>query len=86
MSAAPPRPPPLGHVLETSLYVDDMAASAAFYQRLFGFEKFFADARMCALGVGRRQVLLLFGKANGGTESVTPGGVIPAHGGSGHLH
>lgn len=78
--------PPIGHVLETSLYVADLAASAAFYQRLFGYEKFFEDTRMCALGVGREQVLLLFGRKSGGRQSTTPGGVIPAHGGTGHLH
>ena len=47
-------------VLETSLYVEDIARARDFYQRVFGFEVFFADARMCAMGVPGSQVLLLF--------------------------
>ena len=78
--------PQIGHVLETSLYVRDLDKSSVFYESLFGFTVFFKDARMCALGVGGRQVLLLFSKALGGTPGKVPGGVIPAHAGEGALH
>ncbi len=47
-------------VLETSLYVADLDRSCEFYQRVFGFERFVHDGRMCALGVPGGQVLLLF--------------------------
>jgi hypothetical protein len=32
-------PPATGGILESSLYVADAAASAAFYERIFGFPK-----------------------------------------------
>jgi catechol-2,3-dioxygenase len=47
-------------VLETSLYVADLDRACDFYQRVFGFERFVHDGRMCALGVPGSQVLLLF--------------------------
>jgi catechol 2,3-dioxygenase-like lactoylglutathione lyase family enzyme len=73
-------------VLETSLYVEDLERSRAFYQRLFGFEQFMCDTRMCALGVPGEHVLLLF--RHGMTDAPAPaaGGVIPPHHGRGHLH
>jgi catechol 2,3-dioxygenase-like lactoylglutathione lyase family enzyme len=78
--------PPLGRVLETSLYVDDVSRSVEFYQALFRFEKLVGDDRFCALSVGGQQVLLLFRK-HGTTEPITmPGGVIPPHDGDGTTH
>jgi len=78
--------PPLGRVLETSLYVDDVTRSAEFYERLFGLEKLVCDDRFCALNVGGEQVLLLFRK-HGTTEPIfIPGGMIPPHDGEGTTH
>ncbi|SRR5579871_536468 len=78
--------PPLGRVLETSLYVDDVGRAAEFYRRIFGFEKLVADDRFCGLNVSGQQVLLLFRK-HGTTEPITiPGGVIPPHDGEGTTH
>lgn len=78
--------PTVGRVLETSLYVDDVARSTEFYQRLFGFEKLVADDRFCAMNVRDQQVLLLFRKG-GTTEPMTmPGGILPPHDGSGTTH
>ena len=51
--------PRVAGVMETSLYVADLDAAQAFYQRLFGFELFLADERMRSLGVPGGQVLLL---------------------------
>jgi catechol 2,3-dioxygenase-like lactoylglutathione lyase family enzyme len=62
------------------LYVADVAVSAGFYQRLFGF-RLISDfgGRGCALAAGDRQVLLLFKK--GASRS------IPSpHDGDGELH
>ncbi len=73
--------------METSLYVDDLDRSRAFYQRLFDFELFVHDGRMCALGVPGAQVLLLFKR--GATDAPAPlpdGSFIPPHGGQGDLH
>jgi len=78
--------PPIGRVLETSLYVDELERSMNFYQRLFGFEKLTADDRFCAFNVSGQQVLLLFRK-HGTTAAIpTAGGVIPPHDGDGPLH
>ena len=51
-------------VLESSLYVNDVAGSARFYEKIFGFQVIsdFGE-RGCALKAGMRQVLLLFESA-----------------------
>lgn len=79
--------PKIGGVIETSLYVSDLARSLEFFQRVFGFELILQDAdRLRALSVSNRQVLLLF-RREGTLEAMpTPGGVIPPHDGSGNLH
>jgi catechol 2,3-dioxygenase-like lactoylglutathione lyase family enzyme len=67
-------------ILESSLYVDDVARSAHFYGRIFGFSVIsdFGD-RGCALGAGSCQVLLLF-KKRGSLSIQSP------HDGDGELH
>ena len=82
-----PGVPRVSGVLETSLYVEDLDQAAAFYQSLFGFERFLHDGRMSALGVPGSQVLLLFKR--GGTDQAAPapgGSFIPPHRGEGALH
>jgi catechol 2,3-dioxygenase-like lactoylglutathione lyase family enzyme len=95
-----PRPremPPLNGVLETSLYVSDVARAARFYQDVFGLETLTSDARFHALNVADRQVLLLFARGSTtipgttmptitGGGGVIPAQVIPPHGGQGQLH
>ncbi len=78
--------PRVSGVLETSLYVEDLHRSREFYQRLFGFEQFMCDARMCALGIPGEQVLLLFRHGMTTEPAPAPGGFIPPHHGSGQLH
>ena len=75
-----PDVPPVGGILETSLYVDDLAVSQAYYQRIFGFGVNFAVDRLVALAVRPGQVLLLFTKQ--GSVSLPRG----AHHGDGNLH
>jgi catechol 2,3-dioxygenase-like lactoylglutathione lyase family enzyme len=67
-------------ILESSLYVDNVDASARFYEKIFGF-RVVSDfgARGCAMQAGTRQVLLLFRK-RGSRETETP------HDGDGELH
>jgi catechol 2,3-dioxygenase-like lactoylglutathione lyase family enzyme len=74
--------PKVEAILETSLYVADVAASAGFYERIFGFRmisNFGGSGRGCALEAGPRQVLLLFLK--GGSLSIES-----PHDGDGELH
>ena len=78
--------PGISGVLETSLYVADLARSQAFYERVFGFEIFLHDRRMSAMGVRPGQVLLLFQRGGSVHPSPAPGGTVPAHDGEGHLH
>ena len=68
--------PPVGGVLETALYVEDLTRSREFYQRVFGFATLFADERLCALNVADRQVLLLFKRGTSTQSMPTSGGTI----------
>ena len=67
-------------ILESSLYVDDVTASARFYEKVFGFAVIsdFGE-RGCAMQAGNRQVLLLFKK--GGSRAIRS-----PHDGDGELH
>lgn len=78
--------PRLSHLLETSLYVQDLDASKAFYQRLFGLETLLEDERMVALALPASAVLLLFRAGGSARPSETPGGTIPPHGSEGAQH
>ena len=67
-------------LLESSLYVNDVVASARFYEKIFGFRTIsdFGE-RGCAMQAGDRQVLLLFKK--GGSRLIQS-----PHDGDGELH
>jgi len=73
-------------VLETGIYVDDVARSVEFYQRLFGFPQLVGDERFCALSVAGRQVFLIFKKGGTLEPMQLPGGILPPHDGSGQQH
>jgi catechol 2,3-dioxygenase-like lactoylglutathione lyase family enzyme len=79
-------PPARPKVLETALYVDDLARAGRFYGEALGLEPMTQDSRMWALDCGPASVLLLF--CRGGTlETVElPGGRIPPHDGAGPAH
>jgi catechol 2,3-dioxygenase-like lactoylglutathione lyase family enzyme len=79
-------PPPVTHILETSLYVHDLDRSEHFYSGLFGFGVLLRDERMCALAVPAQQVLLLFLRGGSIRPSPTPYGDIPPHDGRGTQH
>lgn len=72
--------PATGGILESSLYVSDLARSVRFYQEVFGFPVI-SDfgPRGCAMQAGPHQVLLLF-KKGASRETTTP------HDGDGELH
>jgi catechol 2,3-dioxygenase-like lactoylglutathione lyase family enzyme len=73
-------PPKTAGILESSLYVDNVANSVHFYEKVFGFAVIsdFGE-RGCAMQAGNRQVLLLFKK--GGSLSGPS-----SHDGTGELH
>jgi catechol 2,3-dioxygenase-like lactoylglutathione lyase family enzyme len=78
--------PKVNGVLETGIYVDDVARARAFYERVFGFEAIFSETRMCTLAVAPAQVLIIFKR--GGTLKPVPVGdsFIPPHDGGGPQH
>lgn len=80
--------PKLNGVLETALYVEDMARARAFFEEVMGLVPFNADHRFTAYDAGTSTVLLLF--LHGETlETVTlpkDMGTIPPHDGAGRLH
>jgi len=78
--------PRISHILETSLYVEDLDRSRAFYERIFGFVSVLEDERMCAMEVPGEQVLLLFRHGMTDKPAPAPGGMIPPHHGRGALH
>ncbi len=70
------------HILETCLYVDDLAAAEQFYGRVLGLERFAGvDGRHVFFRCGG-QVFLLFNPSK--TEQ--RGGDVPAHGAHGPGH
>lgn len=79
--------PELAGVLETSLYVEDLARAAAFWEGPMGLMRLVpADGRFLAYDAGRNSVLLLF-RRGATLETVRlPGGEIPPHDGAGRLH
>jgi len=78
--------PSLSGVLETALYVDDLAGACAFYEHLFGLTTLYSDHRMRAYDIGGRGVLLLFRRGESLDTVQLPGGTIPPHDGSGPVH
>jgi catechol 2,3-dioxygenase-like lactoylglutathione lyase family enzyme len=78
--------PAITGILETALYVDDLARAIHFYEDLFGFARMASDNRFCAFNVAGRDVLILF-KSGGSTRPIQlPGGILPGHAGRGPAH
>ena len=78
--------PKLKAVLETALYVDDLARARRFYADDLELPLLFENPRMCAFDVGGKSVLLLFLRGASSQDMTTPGGTIPGHDGKGPLH
>lgn len=83
--AGQPLAPPSA-VLETCLYVADLARAREFYTGLFGYEVMTSDERFCAFNIGGKQVLLLFAHDGTALGSTLPFGDIPPHGTQGPTH
>ncbi len=72
-------------ILETALYCEDLAATAAFYESLLNVKPMLAGDRLVALDAGQQTLLLLFQRGNSGALE-TPGGLVPGHSGHGPVH
>jgi len=72
-------------MLETALYCDDLARTAAFYETLLQAAPMLSGDRLVALDAGEGTVLLLFQRGNSGALE-TDGGLVPGHDGGGPVH
>lgn len=79
-------PPPIAGLLETALYVSDMARSAAFFREVLGLSVMIDSERLTAFDAGSGGVLLLFPEGGAIADVPNEGGVIPGHDGHGPLH
>lgn len=78
--------PRIAGLLETALYVDDMARSVAFFGDVLGLRAMLESERLTAFDAGAGGVLLIFARGESVSDTPTPGGVIPGHDGAGRLH
>lgn len=78
--------PKVRQILETAIYVQDVAGAAQFYDRVFGFPDLVRNERVVAYDAGNATVLLLFKRGATLVDLVLPGGTIPYHDGAGPAH
>ncbi len=79
-------PPAIDGLLETALYVDDMARSAGFFRDVLGLRPMLESARLTAFDAGRHGVLLVFARGVSIEDMPSERGVVPGHDGAGPLH
>jgi catechol-2,3-dioxygenase len=77
--------PPIRRLLETALYCDDVARTAAFYEQLLGRAPMLASDRLVAFDAGQATILLLFHRGHA-QALPTAGGLVPGHDGAGPVH
>jgi catechol 2,3-dioxygenase-like lactoylglutathione lyase family enzyme len=72
-------------LLETALYCDDVARTAAFYEQLLGCAPMLQSDRLVAFDSGEATVLLIFHRGHA-QPLPTAGGLVPGHDGTGPVH
>ena len=77
--------PKLDRILETALYVDDLARARKFYSDVLELKPVYEDARLVAFDIGGISILLLFQRGASAHTTTMPGGTIPPHDGAGPL-
>lgn len=78
--------PEMRGILETAIYVDDLARARTFYEEVMGLRTMHSDGRMAAYDAGPRSAFLVFRRGASNHRTQLPGGGIPAHDGQGPLH
>ena len=79
--------PPIIRILETAIYVDDMAVARAFYEKIMGLPVIKANDRLCAFDVSGQNILLLFKRGGTSDGAVADGdNDIPPHDAHGQIH
>ena len=79
-------PPRISGLLESALYVEDMARSVAFFEHVLQLVPMLRGERLTAFDAGRSGVLLVFKRGASTVDMPTPMGVVPGHDGNGPLH
>lgn len=78
--------PAIDGLLETALYVDDMARSVAFFEDVLGLTAMLRTDRLTAFDAGRQGVLLVFLRGASLDDMPSERGLVPGHDGRGPLH
>ena len=78
--------PRINGLLETALYVEDMARSVAFFRDVVGLGPMLETPRLTAFQAGAAGVLLIFKRGASAADMRTPNGIVAGHDGSGPLH
>ena len=78
--------PVIARVLETALYVDDLARAVGFYRDVLGLRALAEGPRLAAMDAGAQTVLLLFLRGATASGADMPAGWIPPHDGAGPIH
>ena len=78
--------PSIRRVLETALYVTDMARAVAFYRDVLGLRPMGGSERLTPMDAGESTVLLLFLRSASAQGIHFPDGWIPPHDGDGPAH
>lgn len=81
--------PQISRLLETAIHVADVAASRAWYGRVFGLLPLTPDSqdeRLAALDLPGAQVLLIFKRGGSKSTLALAGGTIPPHDAQGTTH
>lgn len=78
--------PPIGGILETAVYVDDLERASGFYVKLLGIQPMLRQERLHAFPIAPGETLLLFPRAISEHDSITSFGVVPGHATTGPSH
>lgn len=78
--------PRLNRIVESALYVDDLARAGGFYRDVLGLAPMLQTPVLTAFDIGGANVLLLFKRGACLKTQVQARGSIPPHDGSGPLH
>jgi catechol 2,3-dioxygenase-like lactoylglutathione lyase family enzyme len=80
------RAPKIAGVLETAIYVEDLARARVFYSDILGLACVLDTPRMLTFAVASAQVLLVFRRGMTLEDAETPGGLVPGHHSDGPAH
>lgn len=78
--------PRINGLLETALYVEDMARSVAFFRDILMLSPMLQSDRLTAFDAGGQGVLLIFKRGASAADMRSSNGIVVGHDGSGPLH